>query len=645
MVLLMKSQKRSRLFRALLCSSAAVTAVSQAIGQDGITRVSSQPPMPDPVGSDGVSSTASPGGGVAQVPTYALPAYIPPSDPGAFRMPSRTTWQDELGPRFLLETRIGEWLGSADQGQSAVNVMLPFSFESSSTLAFLDARGVVSWDGGATGSVGGGLRWYDEFRNRITGISGFWDYDDGNRRSYNQAGVSFESIGRWFDFRANGYFALGNRTNVISTALTGNFDTSMNPIRAEAVQGIETSYSGFNVEVGGPTPILGRYGFESYIGGYYFDTPDARSAGGVSLRSEVHVTDDLRLGINVTDDNVFGTNVFGTVVLTLPDGRPKQFFRPRQVREKILDRVERRYRVTTDRTTRDILVPVTEIFQPLGGGNGGAIPISNVIVVDPNSPTNGSGTFADPFNTFVSIANPDPNTLTLVRSGNVEGQYNLSGNSLLLSESFLNTQNVMVQTSLGTLRLPALDANATTPIWSNTAGNAAGTSIVNILGDNTEVAGFIFDGRTTSGLANSIIQASSVQGVNIHDNTFRNYHNAINLQNVTGEIATFNPTSIYSNQFLGSNGQSYNGFIIENDGIGTLDLELGATDFNLARSNGTAVGNFAYGNTGEDANGNGRLDSGEDSNLNGVLDHRSKPCSDQRSGRRERCGFRIRHRR
>lgn len=620
MVLLMKSQKRSRLFRALLCSSAAVTAVSQAIGQDGITRVSSQPPMPDPVGSDGVSSTASPDGGVAQVPTYALPDYIPPNDPGAFRMPSRTTWQDELGPRFLLETRIGEWLGSADQGQSAVNVMLPFSFESSRTLAFLDARGVVSWDGGATGSVGGGLRWFDEFRNRITGISGFWDYDDGNRRSYNQAGVSFESIGRWFDFRANGYFALGNRTNVISTALTGNFDTSMNPTRAEAIQGIETSYSGFNVEVGGPTPILGRYGFESYIGGYYFDTPDARSAGGVSLRSEVHVTDDLRLGINVTDDNVFGTNVFGTVVLTLPDGRPKQFFRPRQVREKILDRVERRYRVTTDRTTRDILVPVTALIPPLGGGNSGAIPISNVIVVDPNSPTNGSGTFADPFNTFVSIANPDPNTLTLVRSGNVEGQYNLSGNSLLLSESFLNTQNVMVQTSLGTLRLPALNANATTPIWSNTAGNASGTSIVNILGDNTEVAGFIFDGRTTSGLANSIIQASGVQGVSIHDNTFRNYHNAINLQNVTGEIATFNPTSIYSNQFLGSNGQSYNGFIIENDGPVTLDLELGATDFNLARSNGTAVGNFAYGNSGEDANGNGRLDSGEDANGDFVLD-------------------------
>lgn len=620
MVLLMKSQKRSRLFRALICSSAAVTAVSQAFGQDGVTRVSSQPPTPDPVGADGVASTATQNGGVAQVPTYALPEYIPPTMDQSFRVPTRTVWQDELGPRYMLETRIGEWLGSTDQGATAVNVMLPFSFQSSNSVVFLDARGTTSWDGGGSGSIGAGLRWYDEFRNRITGVSAFWDYDDSNERSHSQAGVSIESVGKWFTMHANGYINLGDDTDVLGTRLTGALIPGT-PITAGAVQNIETTYSGFNIEIGGPTPLLGRYGFESYIGGYHFQTEDAEDATGFSFRTDIHVTDDLRIGINATNDDVFDTEVFGTVSLTLPDGRPKQFLRPRKVADKILDRVERRYRVTTDQTTREIQVPVTTLMIPaMGGGAGAGIDVQNVVVVDPNSPTNGVGTFDDPFNTFIGIPTPGTNTLTLVRSGNVQGQYNLAGNNLLLSEAFLNQQIVMMTTSLGTLQFPGLNPTATIPVWSNPAGNPTGTSIVNILGDNTEIAGFIFEGRTTSGISNSIVQASNVQGVSIHDNIFRNYRQAISLQNVTGEITTGNPTSIYSNDFLGMSGQSIAGFVLENNGQGVLDLELGATEFNLAASSGSALGNFASGNSGEDANGNGILDAGEDLNRNFALD-------------------------
>lgn len=620
MVLLMKNQKRSRIFRALLCSSAAMGMASQVFGQDGVSRVASQPPMPDPIGGqDGVASTANQNAGTAQVPNYALPEYIPPVNTG-YQVPARTTWQDELGPRYLMETRIGDWLGSDDNGDSAVNVILPFNFGSSNSVVFLDGRGTVSWDGGAIGSIGGGLRTYNAYQNRITGVSAFWDYDNGNEESYNQIGVSFESIGRWVDIRANGYFGIGDETNVISTTLTGNVIPGP-MLMAEANQRIETQYSGFNVELGGPTPLLGRYGFDTYVGGYYFDTDDADEVLGVSVRMEASVTDDVRLGLNVTHDSVFDTAIYGTVSLTLPDGRPQTFFRPRKVVDKILDRVERRYRVTTDQSSRTTAVPVTTMMvPPMGGTPGGPIAISNIIVVDPMSTTNGVGSFEDPFNTFIGIPNPAPNTLTLVRSGDVQGQYNLSGNSLLLSEAFLNQQSVMVTTPLGPLMLPALNAAATTPVWSNPAGNATGTGIVNILGDNTEIAGFIFDGTTTTGLANTIIQANRVQGVSIHDNTFRNYNTAINLQNVTGQISTNNPTQIFSNRFYGSTGQSFQAFNLENDGTGTLDLEFGSTGFNLATSNGSATGNVAFGNTGEDANGNGLLDAGEDTNGNFQLD-------------------------
>ena len=111
-----------------------------------------------------------------------------------------------------------------------------------------------------------------------------------------------------------------------------------------------------------------------------------------------------------------------------------------------------------------------------------------------------------------------------------------------------------------------------------------------------------------------------MQGVSIHNNVFRNYRNAVNLQNITGTIAAGNPTSIYSNAFLGTSGQSFNGFLLENNGTGTLDLELGATEFNVVASSGSATGNLASGNAGEDINGNGLLDAGEDTNGNLVLD-------------------------
>jgi|GEM_PF-990483 len=625
----MMTQKRSRLFRALLCSSALAGITSQVHGQDGVSRVG-QAPMPNPMpGSGGVASPDSESG-YAQLPSYQLPQFIPPGDMNPMVQAPRPIWQDELGPRYRLETRIGEWLGSSDRGQFSGSALIPFTFEGSNTILVAGARGTSTYNGQGAVTMGGGFRRYDPFRNRVYGLTGWWDYDDGNANEYHQLGISVESLGKWFDFRANGYFGLSDDLNVLSATPTGTVTPTGSMLLADVRQIAESQYSGFNVEVGGPMPILGRYGFEAYVGGYHFQADNDEDASGVSVRLVANVTDDVRLGIDVTNDDLFDTQVFGSVIVSLPDGRPQTWFRPRSVQSKLLDRVERRNRAFVHTQDQIIQVAATGMMMsPMSGGgsvSGAGFAISNVVYVNPDESTDGVGTFEDPRNTFVGFGTTAPQTLVVVRGSDangdgivsfVEGSVTLGEGSVVLSEEYINNNPVTLLTSAGPVALPMLDPDAVAPVWHNPSG---GTLIT--LADNTEVAGLVFDGTTTAGPANTIITGSNLEGVRIHNNTFRNYGEAaVDLRNVTGTVANATPLQVYSNSFYGQTGLSTDGFRLLNDGVGEVDLELGTTEINLLTSRGQARGNFASGNSGEDANGNGQLDAGEDTlDVNGALD-------------------------
>lgn len=218
-----QSTSRSNLFKSLVCSSAAAVAgiASQVMGQDGVAQVGPAQPA-DPMGMGEATGVAPVTGPMMPAPNYGLYDYVPPTGDAALRMSGRPLWQDELGPRLRLETRIGDFLGTDDEGVGAVNVMLPFLFENSPTVVFLDTRGTVTYQGEGAGSIGGGLRYYDEYRDRIYGVSGWWDYDDGHAEDYQQFALSFESIGRWVDMRLNTYFAMGDETSVLAETPTGN---------------------------------------------------------------------------------------------------------------------------------------------------------------------------------------------------------------------------------------------------------------------------------------------------------------------------------------------------------------------------------------------------------------------------------------
>lgn len=615
----MKKQKHSKLFQALLCSSAVASVAAPVFGQDGVSRVGGQGVGSDPnldfnryAMQDGVSQ-------VGQLPNYAaLPEFMPNQPSPSLGLPQRT-WQDELGPRYRLETRIGEWLGNQDTGQAGVNMMLPFApGGQTDTIFLLDTRGTVTFQGGGATTIGLGVRSYDPVRNRITGLAAHYDYDGGNRRDYQQVGLSFESLGKWVDFRANGYLVTSQDTHVLNTSFT-NPGLGGTGIQVNQNQFMESAYSGFNAELGGPLPLIGRYGFETYVGGYYYGTDDDNQAAGVSVRVEAQVTDDVKLGVNVTSDDIFDTQVFGTVVINLPDGRPQTWFRPKSVRSKLLDRYERRNRVFVNERVKTTRIQSTNlVFNPAPNGVPNAPAFNRIIFVDPQAATNGTGTFESPLSTLVNFTSPNDSVMYLVNDGTLEGAATLYNNSLAVSVDLMNQGDFIVQTAAGLFNIPSWDPNAGETVWQNSAGGP----IVTLAGNNTQVGGFTFDGVTTGTQANDIIVGSNISGVQIHTSTFRDYRNAVTLNNVTGTIANANPAMVYSNNFYGQSagGTSFNGFNLTNVGPGTLDLEFGSTPFNIRATQGRAHGNVAMGNSGEDLNGDGVLNAGEDFLANGVLD-------------------------
>ena len=49
--------------------------------------------------------------------------------------------------------------------------------------------------------------------SRLWGANIYYDYRNTNRNNYNQVSLGFESLGKVWDFRLNGYLPVGNKTS------------------------------------------------------------------------------------------------------------------------------------------------------------------------------------------------------------------------------------------------------------------------------------------------------------------------------------------------------------------------------------------------------------------------------------------------
>jgi hypothetical protein len=511
------------------------------------------------------------GGGTARVsdgavpPPAADPVFVTPGYGGV--TPFATTPVERwFAPRFFVDSRAGALYGY-EEAYTTVGGFAPYFFEENAML-FVDGRGLATYNGRGGANVGLGWRYYMPEYDRFLGLSTWYDFDAGHVRSYNQIGLSFESVGRYMDLRLNGYIPVGNDQNVLATALTGPGSFSGNSLYLQRINETETAYTGFDAEVGGPMPLLGRYGMTGHVGFYFFTNSSTGSDfTGVSGRLGWQVNEDWYIGVQSTDDHVFGTNAQLQVAVTLPDGKAGRWLRPLSVRDRMMQSVFRNYRVTVDREiqTQSELAINPKDNQPYF-----------VVHVDPNGAdgaVTGDGSLNNPYNqlaqfdtlpfgekSLVDIIYVNPRTDD--SSINLDDGVTLLSCQRLLSSSLPHTFEVAQFPGVA-FELPGARLGQPLPVLTNTTGGnvvtfADGAFMV-------EVSGFEINGSATG----SGIVGTNNRAVSINRNVIQNGVNGIALTNLSG-LDAVGEASFIDRNIIRFN--AVDGVNISNSGTAPLDL-------------------------------------------------------------------------
>jgi Inverse autotransporter, beta-domain/Right handed beta helix region len=491
-------------------------------------------------------------------------------------------WQDPLASQRFLP-----WLGvrydtspqvtEQHVGYSSFEAFVPV-VQGDNALLFFNGKSFVDNDDRWGSNVGLGGRWHNASTDRVLGGNVYWDNLDSGTHSFNQIGLGIESLGRYLDFRANGYIPVG-RTEPVN-AVTYADPTFFNHfILLNQNTFFDAAMSGFDSEVGGWVPYLGGYGLRAYAGIYEYQASNTRSTTGGHLRLEERVTDNLDLNLTVNSDRVFGTTVSFAVGFRFGGPSRREGARNDDVQARMADRVQR---------NDNIVVEDPETTTPVLATKPGT---NTPIFVDhfaSYAPAGGNGTFEHPFNTLQNPTSPQPADILFVWANSV-----FKGQSMVLlnNQRFLGEGLIYPFTaSQGSFLLPRATSNTNLPVLGSAPGNAV------TLANNNEAAGFAITGAGQSG-----IFGNGVTGFNIHDNIVTGSgSNGIALLNIdgTGEIRS-NTTSGNVGDGIRIVGARFTGDIAYNTSTGNAPNMAGVGDgihVEVAAFTGNILGNIASNN-------------------------------------------------
>ncbi len=585
--------KTTRVFAStclLVSSVALITAANISVGEEpGIVRLSSLGPqesgsgsMPNPI-PDSMGSAGGPGitygDPVTSGPYPAPDNYAPYFERSlgateAVQAPIYQTKQP-FGPILSFDSTFGSGLGF-EEGSHRLNARLPYHVLPNTTVMMADLAAAVTNDGRPVYNYGLVYRNYDSARNRIFGWNVFGDYDEGlgNTEWYRMT-AGFESLGKYIDWRANGYFMMGDDSLLLNDSLQGNLALGGNNVFLMRNQTRENAYSGFDIETGGPLPILGSYGLNMYAGGYYLTNGDGFDTVGFQARWQALVTESLSVNTYLTTDDTFGTNSWVNVAYSIPNYKGKRILRPSSVQDRLQDPVMRNNRVHTH---------IDQVVKPEAVVNAKTGNVYNFLYVDPNASSSGLGTFESPFrtleqaqaanNALVDMIRVTPNADDSGTNLTVNGGLHLFDCQILISDTkdftlfSSGTQDFVIPGNPTTTDLGPLISNPTM---------VAGGSVVHLANQN-QVIGMRIDAANAAGtiFGNGVSNAVPIVDTSLVMNTFTNYSVGANLQDVSGRVV------VDMNTFAGTAGSTPATTSV--DGL-NLTTAPGTTTSLLVRSN------------------------------------------------------------
>lgn len=582
--------KPTRIFASatlLFSSLALLTAAGISVGDEpGVVRMGGiQPPsdaaatpVPDPV-STGVATLdgpPEPSMGVYPQPAPYAP-YFERSYGATQQMPGSVFRPTQpFGPIMMFESNIGDGLGYG-QSYQRLNARIPYHIVPNTNVLIGDISASVTNHGDPMGNVGLIYRNYDAATDRILGVNVYGDYDQGNGSGdWYQVGAGFESLGKYLDFRVNGYQVVGDDSNLISSNLASTLRLMNNSAYKVRNQVLDNAYSGIQAEVGGPLPILGRYGLNMYVGGYYLNNDAGDDTPGFQARWQALITESLRVNTYLTTDDTFGTNSWVSLQYDLPNYKNRRVLRDSPVRDRLQDPVVRDNRIHVNRDHRALNEAV------INTATGFAY---NMLFVDPNATAVGTGTFENPFNTMQSAAIANNASVDIIR---VVPRADDTTTNLTINGGLGLFDNQTLLSSLKPLTLapdciiPA-DTGLTTalgPLISNPL-MVAGGSVVRV-GNNDRIIGMRIDAANAAGTVygNGVSNPLPITNVDLTCNVFTNYTNGAFLQDVSGRVV------IDENEFNGLIGASNDGLALSIAGGSTANLLVSQN----SASNNSGVG-------------------------------------------------------
>lgn len=183
--------------------------------------------------------------------------------------------------------------------------------ENSHLLSLLDLRGHV-FNNGEWALNGGYIgRYFPKSSSLLFGWNAYYDGRNGRRKFYNGLGLGMEVLGEHWDFRANGYFPIGEKEGV-------DKDLFLYPGGWEAERrNREFAATGGNAELG--YKFLSKHSYLYIgIGPYYFKGKSDMHATGGILRIRPQYKNILSLGLSASYDNLVKYNLQAELTLSLP---------------------------------------------------------------------------------------------------------------------------------------------------------------------------------------------------------------------------------------------------------------------------------------------------------------------------------------
>ena len=494
-------------------------------------------PTPDPAGSAGVATMSEP---PASNGPYPVPDNYAPYFERSFAVTEAVpnVYYDApapFGPIMMFETNLNSGLGY-DDGYQRINARVPYHIIPNTNVLIGDFSASVTYSGAPIANGGLVYRRYDDLRNRVFGVNTFIDYDQGyGNTEWYRGTVGVESLGQYIDFRANGYFVLGDDSLMLSDTPGASLFLQGNNILRSRTQVRENAYSGFDAEVGGPLPVLGQYGLNMYAGGYLLGNDNGYDTVGFQARWEALITQNMTVNTYLSTDETFGTNTWVGIQYEIPNYKNRRTLRPRgPVRERLQDPVVRSTRIHTNLDTRT--------FSEARINDVTNNPYF-IAYVDPNINTagTGAGTFEDPFRSMAALTNGagidvirvTPNTDGSGVDLTVNGGLSLFDNQALISS---NSDYELFRIGTTPFYIPGTGATGPGPLLTR-PNISAGESIVRLANNNT-ISGMRFDASNAAGTAfgNGISNPLPITDLNLTGNTFSNYVVGADLQDVSGRV-------------------------------------------------------------------------------------------------------------